>query len=273
MSMIKDKANLLSVGELLSMFENSSTITEAWATLCNRKHSQASSTSLREMRMLANTINFDLTKYDKKAMYSKNPKYCRNCGKELSYDDFKHKKLFCNSSCATSFNNTKKHKEVVEDETHIRCYCKGCNADLGVYTPSRMRKWCKECYIGQLRKSDRLLEKWKNNCASEEISVSDGVSRGEILTSVKPKIIDFLLEEQQHTCSICKSTDVWNGQKLTFILDHVDGDWSNHTRENLRMVCPNCNSQLETTKHKKSGTGRRSQRILWHEYSEKLKKR
>ena len=33
-------------------------------------------------------------------------------------------------------------------------------------------------------------------------------------------------------------------------MDHVDGDASNSCRDNLRLICPNCDSQLETYKSK-----------------------
>ena len=39
------------------------------------------------------------------------------------------------------------------------------------------------------------------------------------------------------------------------ILDHVDGDASNNRRENLRLVCPNCDSQLPTFKARNRGNG------------------
>jgi len=34
----------------------------------------------------------------------------------------------------------------------------------------------------------------------------------------------------------------WNGKELHFILDHIDGDASNNHKENLRLICPNCDS-------------------------------
>ncbi|WP_207206678.1 HNH endonuclease [Nocardioides ganghwensis] len=40
------------------------------------------------------------------------------------------------------------------------------------------------------------------------------------------------------------------------MLDHIDGDSSNNRRENLRLVCPNCDSQLETYKARNRGKGR-----------------
>lgn len=40
------------------------------------------------------------------------------------------------------------------------------------------------------------------------------------------------------------------------ILDHIDGDASHNTRENLRCVCPNCDSQLDTYKSKNKNGSR-----------------
>ena len=42
----------------------------------------------------------------------------------------------------------------------------------------------------------------------------------------------------------------WNNKELHFILDHIDGDATNNTRNNLRLICPNCDSQLDTYKSK-----------------------
>ena len=38
----------------------------------------------------------------------------------------------------------------------------------------------------------------------------------------------------------------WLGQPITLQVDHIDGDRTNNTRENLRLLCPNCRSQTET---------------------------
>ena len=51
----------------------------------------------------------------------------------------------------------------------------------------------------------------------------------------------------EYKCSICGQLPVWNGQDLTLILDHKNGDNSDHRLQNLRWVCPNCNQQLPTT--------------------------
>lgn len=50
----------------------------------------------------------------------------------------------------------------------------------------------------------------------------------------------------ENKCSICDQESEWKGQKLIMVLDHINGVNNDHRLENLRMVCPNCNSQLPT---------------------------
>lgn len=67
---------------------------------------------------------------------------------------------------------------------------------------------------------------------------------------------DFITE-QGNKCAICGMSQEWNGKPLTFILDHIDGDATNNRRENLRCICPNCDSQLDTYKSKNKHSTRR----------------
>ena len=68
---------------------------------------------------------------------------------------------------------------------------------------------------------------------------------------------DFL-KEQNNECAICHCKPEHNGKPLVFVLDHIDGDASNNRRENLRMICPNCDSQLDTFKSKNKNSTRRN---------------
>lgn len=70
----------------------------------------------------------------------------------------------------------------------------------------------------------------------------------------------YFLEEQNHCCAICRMKDEWNGKQLVFILDHIDGNADNNNRDNLRLVCPNCDSQLDTFKSK----NKKSARAAWY---------
>lgn len=78
-----------------------------------------------------------------------------------------------------------------------------------------------------------------------------------------------ILEEQGGVCAICGMKPEWNGKPLTFILDHIDGHASNNRRDNLRCICPNCDSQLDTYKSKNK-CGERSY-YRYHKYDEETK--
>ena len=66
----------------------------------------------------------------------------------------------------------------------------------------------------------------------------------------------IILAEQDNKCAICGIEPVWNGRELVFILDHIDGHAANNKRDNLRMICPNCDSQLDTYKSKNKNSDR-----------------
>lgn len=66
----------------------------------------------------------------------------------------------------------------------------------------------------------------------------------------------FLFTEQDQRCAMCRMAATWNGRPLVFILDHIDGNSENNARPNLRLVCPNCDSQLPTYKSRNRGNGR-----------------
>jgi len=69
-----------------------------------------------------------------------------------------------------------------------------------------------------------------------------------------------ILDEQDGCCATCGIVDEWNGLPLVLVLDHIDGDASNNSRANLRMVCPSCDSQLPTFKSRNRGNGRHFRR-------------
>jgi hypothetical protein len=65
------------------------------------------------------------------------------------------------------------------------------------------------------------------------------------------KLKSRLLKEKifENKCSVCGLTE-WCGQELIMELDHIDGDRTNHKKENLRMICPNCHAQTDTYRAK-----------------------
>ena len=49
-----------------------------------------------------------------------------------------------------------------------------------------------------------------------------------------------------HVCGICGTGNLWCGMPLVLQIDHIDGNWRDSRRENLRFACPNCHSQTDT---------------------------
>lgn len=69
-------------------------------------------------------------------------------------------------------------------------------------------------------------------------------------------IKEHILKEQNYKCEICNNLNVWNNKPITFILDHIDGNAGNNLRKNLRLICPNCDTQLDTYKSKNKNSAR-----------------
>ena len=119
--------------------------------------------------------------------------------------------------------------------------CQGCGAEL---TRRHQQFFCSNA-------CQRSAERQRN--------IAKWLETGEVQTVFSHSghyIRRHLLGEQFECCAICGSNDEWMGLPLVFVLDHVDGDASNNHRENLRLVCPNCDSQLPTFKSRNRGNGR-----------------
>lgn len=47
-------------------------------------------------------------------------------------------------------------------------------------------------------------------------------------------------------CELCGQGEIWRGEVISMILDHVNGVHDDNRLENLRIVCPNCAATLST---------------------------
>lgn len=52
----------------------------------------------------------------------------------------------------------------------------------------------------------------------------------------------------EYRCSCCNIEPIWMGKPMPLILDHINGKNNDNRLENLRFVCSNCDSQLDTYK-------------------------
>ena len=118
--------------------------------------------------------------------------------------------------------------------------------------------FCQKCLIEHRRE-----EKVRNWLETGETGFT-------VDTTIRGAIRDYILQSQNNQCAICGMNNIWNGAELNFVLDHIDGDASNSSRENLRLVCPNCDSQLPTFKSRNKNSARNKRKEFLHETVERL---
>ena len=51
---------------------------------------------------------------------------------------------------------------------------------------------------------------------------------------------------KQRVCELCGQGEVWNGRRMSLVLDHINGVSNDHRLENLQIVCANCAATLDT---------------------------
>lgn len=124
-------------------------------------------------------------------------------------------------------------------------YCLNCSKEIFKKT-SEDPKFCNCKCSGEFR-IQTSIKYWLEN--QEEF-------KNVLMNHSKGHLKKFLLDEQCNRCQICDISDTWNGKKMIFILDHINGDACNNTKENIRLICHNCDSQLPTYKRKNKKSSR-----------------
>ena len=213
------------------------------------------SSGVKYIKSVADSIGFDLDTYA-----NRKKRYCLLCGEELKRGQYR----FCCKSHSVIYNNRlrpKKEKLVNKVTKTSEEKQKPINTTT---------KTCKCCFCGKETpyRKDKLF--CSSICASKYLSEKtytyfkehpEEFCRGNYVP--RYGIRQHILQEQNDVCAICGSEQIHNGKPLVFVLDHIDGDASNNRRENLRMICPNCDSQLDTFKSKNKNSKRRN---YWKEH-------
>ena len=172
--------------------------------------------------------------------YNENPSRCAYCNSPLSYEHRQNK--FCNMSCAAKANNPIYRKKPAKR-------CLNCGAEL----LNRHNIYC--CLDCEHQYHWRMVK--------DKIENSGQFPYDKRLNDTDRKVVRRYLEETVgHKCAICGG-EVWNNKPIPLVTDHIDGDSTNHSVDNLRLLCPNCDAQTETYK---SRNGRKSTRTWRKQY-------
>lgn len=161
---------------------------------------------------------------------------CTQCGKET------RNPKFCSSSCAASYNNRLHPKR---PRRKMR-FCEWC----GNEQKKGQTKFCSSDCQRQYRHKI-YIEEWK-------LGQQNGIC-GEY--GISKHIVKYLRDKYQNCCSRCgwKEINPFTGN-IPQEVEHIDGDYTNNSEENLTLLCPNCHALTATYKGANRGNGRSSRR-------------
>jgi 5-methylcytosine-specific restriction endonuclease McrA len=125
---------------------------------------------------------------------------------------------------------------------------------------------------GLLNKSESIKKMYDDGrlvrCTNDAIFCENSIIARSVL---KSRILtDGLIP---YICGVCGDPPVWKGKELVLILDHKNGIRNDNRPENLRFVCPNCESQLTThCRGNYTGSKRKKTRSKEEYYADRDKK-
>lgn len=98
------------------------------------------------------------------------------------------------------------------------------------------------------------FKSWKNNGKfRKKKDMQEYLVDGSNISSSSLKIKLYEHGLKQRICEKCGQDENWNGEKMSLILDHINGIPNDNRLENLRILCPNCNATLPTHCRGKKG--------------------
>ena len=127
--------------------------------------------------------------------------------------------------------------------------------------PKKPRPKCLNCnkeparsYYKYCSNSCQVAFQYKSYIANWKIGKISGLSG---LGTVSLHIKRYLRDKYGNKCSLCgwSRCNVKTGQ-VPLVADHINGNWRDNTENNLRLICPNCDSLSPTYAALNKGNGR-----------------
>jgi endogenous inhibitor of DNA gyrase (YacG/DUF329 family) len=165
-------------------------------------------------------------------------KICTNCGKELNKAQIRQGNKFCSHSCSASFNN----KGTVHNGVpRVTATCKFCGKEYSV-EKNKLGLYCSR-HCSHEGKKKESIKKWLAGEINWKVSMPNSIK-------------EYIYDRQDNKCAICGIGRIWNNKPMNFVFDHIDGNSTNNSEDNLRAICSNCDSQLDTYKGRNKNSGR-----------------
>lgn len=242
--------------------------------ICNEKfkqlhgsHLKKHGISTRELKILYPHVSFRneasyTSRQDKlKQTELLHPILCKQCNSPILGKN-RNKKSFCNQSCATTFNNTERHKH----KSYVASSCHYCNKEYQVLKyRSKISKFCTStCAAASTRKkrieincsqcntvykiSERNLNKavhhFCNNKCKHLFYIQNpnirGIFKKHNGVSAVSTYRNLAFNTYEHKCYYCG----YNQFEDVLQVHHVDENRKNNSIQNLRIVCPTCHSEV-----------------------------
>lgn len=140
---------------------------------------------------------------------------------------------------SSSFYESEEFDKVVLESKNLVDICRNLKLKTTGGNRNTIKKWIK---IKKLETSHFHIERKKNS----NTKLNDIFVENSITDRRKIKQVLFSNEIKKKECELCGQDENWRGQKMSLILDHINGVNDDNRLENLRIVCPNCNATLET---------------------------
>lgn len=186
--------------------------------------------------------------------YLQNPKKCKNCRESFPYEKYidDHRADFCSRKCwGESRTASAKTKPKLRNVSGQRFYdhyriCEYCSKEL---TGSAL-KYCKgKCQNAAKRQG--IVNLW----------LKDPSVGTDAADNLRPVVRDWLIKNVGHKCEECGWSKIHPiTGRIPLQIDHRDGNHLNNTRENLKVLCPNCHSLTENFGSLNKGNGREYRR-------------
>lgn len=171
-------------------------------------------------------IDYNKIKQETIVVPSKPIRYYKYCGKPLPLNS-RRSKQFCSQSCATTYSNLQRGKNLATQK-----YCLNCGKPLKY----AYGKFCNNTCMAEYKYKVKVQD-WKDG------KITGVVGKYETAGFIRK----YLLDKHNNKCQICG----WGEKnpvtgKVPLQIHHIDGNCLNNKEDNLQLLCPNCHSLTST---------------------------